>query len=123
MFLDPAKYADRIVWAISEAASFQHVVDTYNRVTGTQVARFVPQTEPLKAATPGKTKEVNGLRNYCHYMKGDYCNGLATDDRLLEKMKTLKALASKARGKGHALTQTIEGFLRENSPVKARPSL
>ena len=123
VFLDPAKYADRIVWAISEAVSFQHVVDTYNRVTGTQVARFVPQTEPLKAATPGKTREVNGLRNYCHYMKGDYCNGLATDDRLLEKMKTLKALASKARGKGHALTQTIEGFLRENSPVKARPSL
>ncbi|PLN84632.1 NAD(P)-binding protein [Aspergillus taichungensis] len=123
VFLDPAKYADRIIWAISEAVSFQHVVDTYNRITGTQVARFVPQTEPLKAATPGKTKEVNGLRNYCHYMKGDYCNGQVTDDRLLEEMKTLKALASKARGKGHASTQTIEGFLRENNPVKGRPSL
>ncbi|PKY02457.1 NAD(P)-binding protein [Aspergillus campestris IBT 28561] len=123
VFLDPAKYADRIIWAISEAVGFQHVVDTYNRITGTQVARFVPQTEPLKAATPGKTKEVNGLRNYCHYMKGDYCNGQVTDDRLLEEMRTLKALASKARGKGHASTQTIEGFLRENSSVKARPSL
>lgn len=124
VFLDPSKYADRIIWAISEATSFQHVVDTYNRLTGTQVARFVPQTEPLKAATPGKTKEVNGLRNYCHYMKGNYCNGQVTDDRLLEEMKTLKALASKARGKkGHAYTQTIEGFLRENTPVTVRPSL
>ncbi|KAJ5254806.1 hypothetical protein N7505_009957 [Penicillium chrysogenum] len=71
VFLEPPKYANRIIWAISEVASFQDVVDAYNRLTGTQVARFVPQTEPLKASTPGKTKEVNGLRNYCHYLQGE----------------------------------------------------
>jgi nucleoside-diphosphate-sugar epimerase len=123
VLLDPPKYANRIIWAISEATSLQDVVDIYNRLTGTHVARFVPQTEPLKAATPGKTKEVNGLRNYCHYMQGKYCNGQVTDDYLLEEMRTLKALATKARGKAHASTQTIDGFLRANAPVKLQPSM
>ncbi|KAJ5920147.1 hypothetical protein N7516_011005 [Penicillium verrucosum] len=118
VFLEPSKYANRIIWAISEAASFQDVADTYNRLTGTQVARFVPQTEPLKASTPGKTKEVNGLRNYCHYMQGKYCNNQVTDNRLLGEMRELKALATKARGKGHASTQSIDGFLRDNATVK-----
>ncbi|KAJ5138691.1 uncharacterized protein N7515_003539 [Penicillium bovifimosum] len=123
VFLDPSKYANRIIWAISEATSFQHVVDVYNRMTGTEVARFVPQTEPLKAGTPGKTKEVNGLRNYCHYVQGRYCNGQVTDDGLLAEMRTLKALARKARGKEPASTQTIEGFLRDNALVRLQPSM
>ncbi|CAP74248.1 hypothetical protein E8E15_009007 [Penicillium rubens] len=118
VFLEPPKYANRIIWAISEVASFQDVVDAYNRLTGTQVARFVPQTEPLKASTPGKTKEVNGLRNYCHYLQGKYCNNQVTDDRLLEEMGALKAVATKARGRGHASTQSIDGFLRDNARVK-----
>jgi hypothetical protein len=118
VFLEPSKYANHIIWAISDVASFQDVVDTYNRLTGTQVARFVPQTEPLKASTPGKTKEVNGLRNYCHYVQGKYCNNQVTSDRLLREMRALKAVATKARGKGHASTQSIDGFLRENAPVK-----
>ncbi|CAG8888644.1 unnamed protein product [Penicillium egyptiacum] len=123
VLLDPSKYANRIIWAISEAAGFQDVVDIYNRLTGTQAARFVPQTEPLKAGTPGKTKEVNGLRNYCHYTQGKYCNNQATDDHLLEEMRTLKALVTKARGRGHASTQTIDGFLCDKVPVKLQPSL
>ncbi|KAJ6153402.1 hypothetical protein N7497_007721 [Penicillium chrysogenum] len=57
VFLEPPKYANRIIWAISEVASFQDVVDAYNRLTGTQVARFVPQTEPLKASTPAKPRK------------------------------------------------------------------
>ncbi|KAJ6186916.1 hypothetical protein N7519_001824 [Penicillium mononematosum] len=118
VLLEPSKYANRIIWAISEVAGFQDVVDTYNRLTGTQVARFVPQTEPLKASTPGKTKEVNGLRNYCHYMQGNYCNNQVTDDRLLGEMRALKAVAAKARGKGYASPQSLDGFLRENAPVK-----
>ncbi|KAJ5470985.1 hypothetical protein N7530_008342 [Penicillium desertorum] len=118
VFLEPSKYANHIIWAISDVASFQDVVDTYNRLTGTQVARFVPQTEPLKASTPGKTKEVNGLRNYCHYVQGKYCNNQVTSGRLLREMRALKAVATEARGKGHASTQSIDGFLRENAPVK-----
>lgn len=118
VFLDPPRYANRTIWAISDAIGFQQVVDTYNRLTGTNVARYVPQTEPLKAATPGKTKEVNGLRDYCHYMKGNYCNGAVTNDDLLEEMKTLKALASKARGRGSIPVQTLEGFLRDHGAVK-----
>lgn len=69
VFLEPAKYSGRTIWAISNTIGFQQVVDTYNRLAGTNVARYVPQTERLKAATPGKIREVNGLRNYCRYMK------------------------------------------------------
>ncbi|KAF9891328.1 hypothetical protein FE257_004183 [Aspergillus nanangensis] len=121
VFLDPPKYSNRIIWAISDAVGFQTVVDAYNRLTGTDVARYVPQTEPLKAATPGKTKEVNGLRNYCHYMKGKYCNGVVTNDELLQEMRTLKALASQARGRGTVSPQTFEGFLRDHGSVKLQP--
>ena len=119
VFLDPKRYDKKTVWAISEYASFQEVADAYNRVTGTQVARHVPEHNPLKAATLGKTKEVNGLRDYCHYMKGNYCNGRPTDDALLSEMRELKKVASASRGVGGTShPQTIEGFIRAYCPVK-----
>jgi hypothetical protein len=120
VFLDPQQWDGKIVWAISDITSFQNVVDSYNQYTGTKTARFVPEHQPLKAATPGKTKEVNGLRNYCHYMKGRYCNGQTTDDNLLKVARNLKALASEARGRSErdAQLQTVDGFIRMYCPVK-----
>ncbi|PGH15168.1 hypothetical protein AJ79_02533 [Helicocarpus griseus UAMH5409] len=120
VLLSPKDYNNRTIWAISNCMGFGDVADTYNRVTGTKTARYIPELEPLKAATPGKTKEVNGLRNYCHYMKGNYCNGQRTDENVMREMKKLKAIASKARGRSgaQAQTQTIERFIRAYCPVK-----
>ncbi|KAK2796751.1 hypothetical protein FQN50_009432 [Emmonsiellopsis sp. PD_5] len=121
VLLSPEKYDNRTIWAVSEIMTFEDVANTYNRVTGTKTARYVPEHEPLKAATPGKTKEVNGLRNYCSYMKGDYCNGQRTDENLMTEIRELKAIGAKARGRSgaQAKTQTIEGFIRAHCPVKA----
>lgn len=119
VLLHPVTYDKRTIWAISEYTGFQDVVDAYNRVTRTQTARHVPQHELLKAGTPGKTKEVNGLRNYCHYMRGNYCNGLPTDETLLGEMRVLKRVAHAAKGgRGTSEPQTIEGFIRAYCPVK-----
>ncbi|KAH6873445.1 hypothetical protein B0T10DRAFT_522540 [Thelonectria olida] len=125
VLLDPSKHDRNIVWALSDHTTFQDVVDAYNRVTGTQVARYVPELEPLKAATPGKTKEVNGLRNYCNYMQGRYCNGQVTNDDLLQEGRALKEKGARACGRtGKDLeTQTIEGFIRAYCPVKASNKL
>ncbi|KAI8685238.1 NmrA domain-containing protein [Fusarium keratoplasticum] len=120
VFLNPKKYDKKTIWAISDYTSFQDVADAYNRVTGTQVARSIPEHEPLKAATPGKTKEVNGLRNYCHFVKGNYCNNQPTDENLLKEVRELKKIVGKARrrGEGGQKLQTIEGFIRAYCPVK-----
>lgn len=120
VLIAPEKYDRRSIWAISDYCSFQDVADAYNRVTGTLVARHIPETERLKAATPGKTKEVNGLRDYCHYTKGNSCNGKSTGDGLLAEMRQLKQVASVARGRGGDATtpQTIEGFIRAYDPGK-----
>jgi hypothetical protein len=116
VLLEPTRYKDRTIWAISDVSSFQQVADAYNRVTGTKRARFVPELERLKAATPGKTKEVNGLRDYCEYVKGNYCNGRPTTEDLTQELQELKAIALRARnrtvGGSKAETQSIEGFIR-----------
>jgi hypothetical protein len=127
VLLDPTRYNNRTIWAISDVASFEDVADTYNRVTGTQSARFIPELERLKAATPGKTKEVNGLRDYCHYVRGNYCNGQPTNDDLKRELQELKAIALEARGRtargSKAEPQTIEGFIRAYCPVKSGTKL
>ncbi|KAL6415619.1 hypothetical protein AUP68_02185 [Ilyonectria robusta] len=125
VFLDPTSYDKRTIWAISDYMGFQDVADAYNSVTGTQTARFVPDFEPLKAATPGKTKEVNGLRNYCNYIKGDYCNGQPTDENLVKENRRLKEIASRARGRtgAEAQLQTIKGFIQAYGPVKLENKL
>ncbi|KAI3571492.1 hypothetical protein IWW34DRAFT_897958 [Fusarium oxysporum f. sp. albedinis] len=121
VLLDPSTYNGQEIWAISDHTTFQDVADAYNRVTGTQVARYVPELEPLKAATPGKTKEVNGLRNYCTYMKGKYCNGQVTNDELLKQGRRLKEIGARASGRTgkDVQLQTIEGFIRAYGPAKA----
>ncbi|CAH0020081.1 unnamed protein product [Clonostachys rhizophaga] len=125
VLLNPAKYDKRTIWAISDYTSLQDVADAYNTFTGTTVARSIPELEPMKAATPGKTKEVNGLRSYCLYIKGNYCNGEPTDDNLLVESRGLKKEASRARGRRgqDSELQTIPGFIRTYSPVQSANKL
>lgn len=113
VFLEPEKWNGQVIWAISDPISFQEVVDTYNRVTGTNVARYVRQVERVQAPTPEKTAEVNGVRDWSHHVKGNYCDGKPVDQ---SNAKLLKAAASKARKRhGRQLElQTFEGFIREH---------
>lgn len=113
VFLNPEEWNGRVIWAISESCSFQEVVDTYNKLTASNSARYVLRTTPVIAATPGKTKEVNGVRNYSHYVKGNYCDGLPVDQTPARKLKTA---ASKARARQGAAAelQTFEGFIRDH---------
>ncbi|KAI8670466.1 NmrA domain-containing protein [Fusarium keratoplasticum] len=109
VFIDPEPWADKTVWAISDPRSFQDLVDAYNKVSGTKRARRVIPEGALKTKTQGKTKEVNGLFGYCHWVKGNYCGNKPVD---LTDMKTLKALGAKARGRTgkDAELQTVEEF-------------
>ncbi|KAH7159429.1 hypothetical protein B0J13DRAFT_518894 [Dactylonectria estremocensis] len=109
VFINPAPWAGKTVWAVSDPRSFQDVVDAYNQVSGTKRARYVAAEGPLKAANKGKTKEVNGLVDYCRWVKGNYCGNKPLD---LTDMKILKALGAKARGRTgkDAELQTVEEF-------------
>lgn len=84
------------------------MTEAYNRVAGTREARYVVKEGALEAGTEGKTKEVNGLFDYCHYVKGEYCDGKPLDQ---EPMKLLKRMASEARGREKSDLQTVEGFM------------
>lgn len=119
VFLRPERYDGRTVWVISNYCSLQDMTDAYNCANGTQVARHIPQHETLKAGTPGKTKEVNGLRNYCRYMRGNYWNCRPTDDDLFREMGELKRAASESRGRGGASNpRTTDGFICAYCPVR-----
>lgn len=109
VFMDPEPWAGKTVWAVSDPRSFQDLVDAYNEISGTKRARRVIPTGSLKTMTEGKTKEVNGLFGYCHWVKGNYCGNKPVD---LTDMKTLKALGAKARGRTgkDAELQTVEEF-------------
>ncbi|KAB2574163.1 NmrA-like family domain-containing protein 1 [Lasiodiplodia theobromae] len=108
VLLDPRRWDGRTVWAVSECRSFEEVTEAYNRVAGTREARYVVKEGALEAGTEGKTKEVNGLFDYCHYVKGEYCGGKPLDQ---EPMKLLKRMASVARGCEKSDLQTAEGFM------------
>lgn len=111
VFLDPLAWDGQVVWAVSDPISFQQVTDTYNKVCGKNEARFVQLTEPVHARKPSKAKEVNGVRDYTEYVKGDYCGGKPVD---LTLARTLKRAAVAARGREGASKdlQTFEGFVR-----------
>ncbi|KAF5554605.1 hypothetical protein FMEXI_1887 [Fusarium mexicanum] len=109
VFVDPEPWNGKTVWAVSHPCGFQEVVDSYNKVSGTKLARRLFPDGTLKTKTPGKTKEVNGLFGFCHYVKGNFCGGKPVD---LTDMKTLKAIGAKARGRRgkDAELQSIEEF-------------
>lgn len=109
VFVDPAPWAGKTVWAVSDPRSFQDLIDAYNKVSGSTRARYVSLHGRLVAATEGKTKEVNGLSDYCRWVKGNFCGGEPVD---LADMRVLKALGAEARGRSgkDAELQTVEGF-------------
>ncbi|KAH6661545.1 hypothetical protein F5X68DRAFT_237909 [Plectosphaerella plurivora] len=110
VFMNPEPWAGKTVWAISDPRSFKDVADAYNKVSGTNDARFVQKGDGnMTATSEGKTKEVNGLLRYCHWVKGDYCGGKPHDQT---DMETLKAIGAKARGRTgkDAELQTVEDF-------------
>ncbi|CAG9994382.1 unnamed protein product [Clonostachys byssicola] len=111
VFHSPAKWNNQTVWAVSHPTSFQSVADAYNRVTGTQAARYLVPEAPAVASSPEKANEVNGIGNYVKCVKGNYCNGSPVDQAPAIELKKAGALA---RGNPMAETelQTIEGFIR-----------
>ncbi|KAH6873407.1 hypothetical protein B0T10DRAFT_588772 [Thelonectria olida] len=96
VFLDPARYNGGTYWLLSDPQSFQALPDAYNKWSGIEKARYVPLTGRMTASTPGKTKEVNGLHDYCHWVKGNYLNG---EPAHLRDSIPLKRLGAEARGK------------------------
>ncbi|VUC34760.1 unnamed protein product [Clonostachys rosea] len=114
VFNDPESWDKQTVWAVSHPVSFQGVADAYNRIVGQSAARYVPRTEPTKADTPEKTAEVNAIRRYVEYVKGDYCDGKPVDQTAA---KTLKRSGAAARGapEEEQKLQTIDGFIQKHA--------
>ncbi|KAL3480893.1 NAD(P)-binding protein [Aspergillus californicus] len=111
VFLGPVPWNGQVIWAVSASLSFEQVATTYNKLAGKNVARYVLQRDPVDAGTPGKTKEVNGVRDWSHFVHGNYCDGKPVDQT---DVKRLKAAAADARGRhgADAELQTFEGFMR-----------
>lgn len=112
VFLNPEKWNRQTVWAISDPMTFQQVAEVYNAVTGTTDARYVVQADRVKASTPEKEKEVNGIRDYVEHVNGLYCAGKPID---LGPAKELKKVGASARGHYGTDTelQTFEQFIRD----------
>ncbi|KAH7356365.1 hypothetical protein BKA66DRAFT_428362 [Pyrenochaeta sp. MPI-SDFR-AT-0127] len=112
IFLNPMRYNGQSLWAISCEETFAGVTEIFNQVSGTKKARYIALTDQLTSKTAGKTKEVNGLMNYCQYVKGLYCDGKPVDQSVV---KVLKANATAARGRSEsdAQLQTVEGFFKK----------
>ncbi|TVY70062.1 NmrA-like family domain-containing protein 1 [Fusarium oxysporum f. sp. cubense] len=109
VFVDPEPWNGTTVWAVSHLCGFQELVDAYNKISGTKLARRVFPEGTIKTKAPEKSKEVNGLFGFCHYVKGNFCGGKPVD---LTNMNTLKAIGAKARGRrgNGAELQSIEDF-------------
>ncbi|KAJ4252756.1 hypothetical protein NW762_010662 [Fusarium torreyae] len=111
VFTDPGRWNTQTVWAVSHPATFQDVAETYNQVTGTDVARWVVPVDEVQAATPEKAKEVGGVKRYVELVNGHYCGGKATDQRDAIELKKKGAIARNRLSCSTEL-QTIEGFIR-----------
>jgi uncharacterized protein YbjT (DUF2867 family) len=112
VFCDPEQWDGQTIWAVSQELSFQEVVDTYNRVTGSQRARYVVPDQEMSAANKWKAKEVNGLMGFCNYVQGNFCGGKPVDQSAMRKLKAVSATAKGKSGVESEL-QTVEGFLRK----------
>lgn len=112
VFLNPEKWNQQVVWAVSDPKTFQEVVDIYNRVSGRKDARFVVQTERAPAPNPEKEREVNGIRDYVDHVRGLYCNGETVD---LKPAQELKEAGAAARGVSGPDTRLIsfERYMKE----------
>ncbi|KAK2806497.1 hypothetical protein FQN50_005780 [Emmonsiellopsis sp. PD_5] len=111
VLLDPYEWNGRDVWLTSEALSFTSFTEAYNRVTGTNDARYVVEQSALNAADEFKAKEVNGLFGYCHAVKGNYCGGKPIDQTEGQELKRRGARARGATGPGVEL-MSVEGFIK-----------
>ncbi|CAH0046243.1 unnamed protein product [Clonostachys solani] len=110
VFLDPEAWNGKYIHGVSESSSFSNMTDIFERVTGKK-ARY-REVESLQAPDKFKTKEVNGLFDLMHAIKGNFFNGIPTQH---EDAKKLKAAASQARGKSSEAVEplTLEGFFRK----------
>ncbi|KOS36730.1 hypothetical protein ACN38_g12508 [Penicillium nordicum] len=113
VFLDPETWDKQTVWAVSQPLSFQGFADAYNRVSGTTKARYLERTAPNEASTPEKTAEINAIRKYVDFVKGNYCNGQPVDQAPARELKKFGAAARNAPEEQQKL-QTVEGFIRQH---------
>ncbi|KAJ4189382.1 hypothetical protein NW755_006201 [Fusarium falciforme] len=113
VFVDPESWDKQTVWAVSQPLSFQGFADAYNRVSGTTKARYLERTTPNEASTPEKTAEVNAIRKYVEFVKGNYCNGKPVDQAPARELKKAGATARNAPQEQQNL-QTVEGFIRQH---------
>ncbi|CAG8888526.1 unnamed protein product [Penicillium egyptiacum] len=111
VFLDPGSWDKQTVWAVSQPLSFQGFADAYNRVSGTTKARYLQRTKPNEASTPEKSAEVNAIRKYVEFVKGDYCNGKPVDQTAARELKKAGAVARNAPKEQQNL-QTVGGFIK-----------
>ncbi|CAH0051504.1 unnamed protein product [Clonostachys solani] len=113
VFVDPEPWDKQTVWAVSQPLSFQGFADAYNRVAGTTKARYLERTTPSEASTPEKTAEVNAIRTYAEFVKGNYCNGKPVDQAPARELKKAGAAARNSPQEQQNL-QTVEGFIRQH---------
>ncbi|KAH6873421.1 hypothetical protein B0T10DRAFT_588795 [Thelonectria olida] len=114
VFTEPERWNTQTVWAVSHPVTLQGVAQAYNRVTGTDVARWVLPKDEAQAATPEKAKEVGGVKRYVELVNGNYCDGKPIDQTAAEELKKKGVMARNRSGCSTEL-QTIEGFIRAYS--------
>lgn len=113
VFVDPEPWHQQTVWAVSQPLGFQGFAEAYNYVSGTAKARYVKRTTPNEASTPEKSKEVNAIRKYVEFVRGNYCNGKPVDQTAARELKKAGAAARNAPQEQQKL-QTVERFITEH---------
>ncbi|KAH0433006.1 NmrA family protein [Colletotrichum camelliae] len=111
VFLDPQRWNGRYIHGVSDSSSFAEMTAKFEEVTGKPARYKEVKKGVLSAADEFKTKEVNGLFDLMHAIKGNFFNGVPTEHN---DARLLKKAAAKARQSNVSLKpMTVEQFFQK----------
>ncbi|KAK1856555.1 NmrA family protein [Colletotrichum chrysophilum] len=111
VLLDPQRWNGCYIHGVSDSSSFAEMTAKFEEVTGKPARYKEVKTGGLSAADEFKTKEVNGLFDLMHAIKGNFFNGVPTEH---EHARLLKKATAEARQSNISLKpMTLEQFFQK----------
>ncbi|KAL3293543.1 NmrA-like family protein, partial [Colletotrichum asianum] len=111
VFLDSQRWNGCYIHGVSDSSSFAEMTAKFEEVTGKPARYKKVKSGGLSAADEFKTKEVNGLFDLMHAIKGNFFNRVPTEH---EDARLLKKAAVEARQSNISLKpMTLEQFFQK----------